>query len=76
MTENIPPISIGPNWPKPVIIGSVLSGIGISIAPISAMPGATHRHVVGHELADAAGEIAALGTPMKVRRLWPMAFMV
>ena len=34
----MPPISIGPNWPKPVIIGSVLSGIGISIAPISAMP--------------------------------------
>ena len=37
-TENMPPISIGPNWPNPVIIGSVLSGIGISISPISAMP--------------------------------------
>ena len=30
-TENMPPISIGPNWAKPVIIGSVLSGSGISI---------------------------------------------
>ena len=38
MTVNIPPISIGPNCPKPVIIGSVLFGIGISIEPISAMP--------------------------------------
>jgi hypothetical protein len=38
MTVNMPPISIGPNWPKPVIIGSVFSGSGISIAPISAMP--------------------------------------
>ena len=28
MTVNIPPMAIGPNWPKPVIIGSVLSGIG------------------------------------------------
>ncbi len=37
MTVNMPPISIGPNWPKPVIIGSVLSGAGISISPI-AMP--------------------------------------
>ncbi len=37
-TVNMPPISIGPNGPKPVIIGSVLSGSGISISPISAMP--------------------------------------
>jgi hypothetical protein len=37
-TENMPPISIGPNGPRPVIIGSVLSGSGISISPMSAMP--------------------------------------
>ena len=30
--------SIGRNCPTPVIIGSVLSGIGISMAPISPMP--------------------------------------
>jgi hypothetical protein len=34
----MPPISRGPNCPKPVIIGNVLPGSGISIAPISAMP--------------------------------------
>jgi hypothetical protein len=34
----MPPISTGPNWAKPVIIGKVLSGSGISIAPISPMP--------------------------------------
>jgi len=44
----MPPISIGPNWPKPVIIGSVFSGSGISIAPMS----------VGHELADLGRYIA------------------
>ena len=37
MTVNIPPISMGPNCPEPLIIGSVFSGKGISISPI-AMP--------------------------------------
>jgi hypothetical protein len=31
----MPPISIGPNWPKPVIIGNVLSGRGCRMVPIS-----------------------------------------
>ena len=35
---NMPPISTGPNCAKPVIIGNVLSGSGISISPMSAMP--------------------------------------
>jgi hypothetical protein len=34
----MPPISSAPKGPCPLIIGSVLSGSGISIAPISAIP--------------------------------------
>ena len=34
----MPPISMAPNGPEPDIIGSVLSGSGISISPMSAMP--------------------------------------
>ncbi|CKT55800.1 Uncharacterised protein [Mycobacterium tuberculosis] len=35
---NMPPISTEPNGPSPVIIRAVLSGIGISISAMSAMP--------------------------------------
>ena len=34
----MPPISTPPNGPWPVIIGAVLSGSGISISAMSAMP--------------------------------------
>jgi hypothetical protein len=34
----MPPISIGPWGPHPVIMGTVFSGISIDISPISAMP--------------------------------------
>ncbi len=34
----MPPISIGPNGPVPVIIGKVLGGSGIDISAMSAMP--------------------------------------
>ncbi len=37
-TLNMPPISTEPNGPSPVIMGIVLSGIGISISVMSAMP--------------------------------------
>ena len=35
MVVNMPPISIGPNCPEPLIIIKVLSGMGISISPIA-----------------------------------------
>ena len=38
ITVNMPPISMRPNGPFPPTIGKVLSGIGISIFAISAMP--------------------------------------
>jgi hypothetical protein len=34
----MPPISTDPNGPSPVIIGAVLSGSGISMSAMSAMP--------------------------------------
>lgn len=37
-TLNMPPISTEPNGPSPVIMGTVLSGMGISISVMSAMP--------------------------------------
>ena len=74
-TENMPPISMAPNWPQPVIIGRVLSGSGISISPISAMPlspiamnsGCTLRMVF---------VTRDMSAPIKVGTSWPMAFIV
>ena len=70
----MPPISIGPNCPEPVIIGSVLSGSGISISPI-AMP------VEPIAIESGASRFTALAmsffeTPIKVLRSCPIAFIV
>ena len=70
----MPPISTGPNWPEPVIIGSVLSGAGISISPI-AMPVDPMTIASGASLPTALAR-SLRDTPMKLRMSCPIAFMV
>ena len=70
----MPPISIGPNGPLPVIIGSVLSGAGISMLPI-AMPVAPIAMASGASLPNALAR-SFRDTPMKLRMSCPIAFIV
>ena len=74
MTVNMPPISIGPNCPEPVIIGKVLAGAGISISPI-AMPAFPITMASGASLPMALAR-SFFDTPIMFRMSWPIAFMV
>ncbi len=65
MTVNMPPISMGPNCPDPVIIMSVLSGIGISISPI-AIPVDPITIASGASFRTAFAR-SAFGTPIMLR---------
>ena len=66
MTVNMPPISIGPNCPEPVIIGSVLSGMGMMgememVLPDNTLPMMTGTGQFGPI------EMGGMFTVMKVR---------
>ena len=74
ITVNIPPISIGPNGPVPVIIGSVLSGAGISMSPM-AIPVLPITMASGASLPTAFAR-SFFETPIMLRMSCPMAFMV
>jgi len=70
----MPPISIGPNCPDPVIIGSVFSGIGISISPM-APPVEPIAIASGASLPTALAR-SFLETPIRFFTSCPIAFMV
>ena len=64
ITVNMPPISIGPNCPVPVIMGKVLGGRGIDISAMSAMPRVPIAMAPGAARSSALAQ-TVLRTPMK-----------
>lgn len=71
----MPPISTEPNGPSPVIMGAVLSGMGISISVMSAMPRSPITMYSGISLLIFRAT-PLWSTPISIGTLWPMAFIV